>query len=118
MLQYRIKQTWQIIKNNLKETFKLLRQFKWYIIFDFAFFLLLITEYFNPPSIDDLIWNSEATSGAWNYQNQYLYIQSCKYGLIISVLFFLVGISNARNHPNIAKIIFLFPIYAGWIGLL
>lgn len=107
-----------IIKRNLSETFKLLWQFKWYILFDFAFFLLLIKEYLNPPSINDPIWNSEAMLGAWNYQNQQLYVQSCKYSLIISALFFLIGTSNARNHPNIAKIIFLFPIYIGWLGLL
>lgn len=106
------------MKKSLLETFELLWQFKWYIILDLIFFLLLITEYLNPPSISSSIWNSEALRGAWNYQNQQLYIQSCKYGLIISALFFLIGISNARNHPEIAKIIFLFPIYIGWIGLL
>ena len=107
-----------IIKKNLSETFKLLWQFKWYITFDFAFFLLLITEYFNPPSVDDPIWNSEAMQGAWNYQNQQLYIQSCKYGLVIFALFFLIGTSNMRNHPVLAKIIFLLPLLGLVIGLI
>ncbi len=100
------------------EIIKLLLNFKWYIIFDFVFFLLLMYEYLNPPSVNDPIWNSEAMLGAWNYQNQQLYIQSCKYSLIISGLFFLIGTSNMRNHRMIAKIVFLFPLYAGWIGLL
>ena len=100
------------------EIIKLLLNFKWYIIFDFVFFLLLMHEYLNPPSVNDPIWNSEAMLGAWNYQNQQLYIQSCKYNLIISGLFFLIGTSNMRNHRMIAKIVFLFPLYAGWIGLL
>ena len=33
------------------EIIKLLLNFKWYIIFDFVFFLLLMYEYLNPPSV-------------------------------------------------------------------
>jgi heme/copper-type cytochrome/quinol oxidase subunit 3 len=101
-----------------KETLKLLWQFKWYIAFDFIIFTLLLSEYFNPPAADDMIWKSEAINGMWNYQNQQVYMQSCKYGLIISVLLFLIGTSNMRNHPLLAKLIFLFPLYIGWFGIL
>ncbi|MCQ2734992.1 MAG: hypothetical protein MJ212_03465 [Alphaproteobacteria bacterium] len=105
-------------KQCIKETLELLWQFKWYIAFDFIIFMLLLSEYFNPPSIDDMIWKSEAMRGTWNYQNQQVYVQSCKYGLVISALFFLVGTSNMRNHPLLAKLIFLFPLYIGWFGIL
>lgn len=118
MFHKKIKQMTTNIKQNAVEIIKLLLNFKWYIIFDFVFFLLLMHEYLNPPSVNDPIWNSEAMLGAWNYQNQQLYIQGCKYSLIISGLFFLIGTSNMRNHRMIAKIVFLFPLYAGWIGLL
>ena len=106
------------IKQSATETFKLLWQFKWYIAFDVIIFTLLLSEYFNPPAADDMIWKSEAINGMWNYQNQQVYMQSCKYGLIISALLFLIGTSNMRNHPLLAKLIFLFPLYIGWFGIL
>ncbi len=108
----------QNIKQNIAEIIKLLWQFKWFVILDMAFFALLLSEYFNPPAINDMIWGSEATNGAWNYQNQQLYMQSCKYSLIISALFFLIATSNMKNHPRLAKLVFLFPLYVGWLGLL
>jgi hypothetical protein len=106
------------IKQNITETIKLLWQFKWYVAFDLLFLIFLVTEYFNPPATDDPIWGSEAMYGVWNFQNQQLYIQSCKYSLIISTLFFLIGTSNMRNHPILAKIIFSFPLYLGWMKIL
>lgn len=118
MFREQVNQFTQRIKQSIAEIFKLLWQFKWFVIFDMVFFVLLLSEYFNPPAIDDMIWGSEATNGAWNYQNQQLYIQNCKYSLIISSLFFLIATSNIRNHPRLAKLIFLFPLYAGWLGLL
>ena len=76
MFHKKIKQMTTNIKQNAVEIIKLLLNFKWYIIFDFVFFLLLMHEYLNPPSVNDPIWNSEAMLGAWNYQNQQLYIQT------------------------------------------
>jgi len=81
------------------------------------FIIFFVIEYFNPPAADDLIWGSEAMQGAWNYQNQQLYIQSCKYNLIISTLVFLIGTSNMRNHPKLAKIIFLSSLWFGAVFL-
>ena len=118
MFQKKVKQVGQNIRNYITETLKLLWQFKWYIAFDVIIFILLLSEYFNPPTSDDTIWKSEAMGGMWNYQNQQEYVQSCKYGLIISVLFFLLGTSNIRNHPLLARLIFLFPLYIGWLGIL
>lgn len=118
MFKEKIKQLPNTIKQTIKETFNLLWKFKWYISFDVIIFILLLSEYFNPPTAEDMIWKSEAINGMWNYQNQQVYMQSCKYGLIISVLFFLIGTSNMRNHPLLAKLIFLFPLYIGWFGIL
>lgn len=101
------------MKQSIRKTFKLLWRFKWYVAFDIMIFILLLIDYFNPPAVDDMIWGSEATLGAWNYQNQQLYLQSCKYDLIILSLFFLLGTSNMRNHPLLAKIIFLLPLLLG-----
>lgn len=118
MFQEKIKQIAKKIQQDTLKTLKLLWQFKWFVALDIVCVLLLICEYLNPPAADSAIWKSEAMLGAWNYQNQQFYIQSCKYSLIISTLLFLLGCSNMRTHPNIAKIIFLFPIYLGWMGLL
>ncbi|MBP5215977.1 MAG: hypothetical protein J6039_05450, partial [Alphaproteobacteria bacterium] len=60
------------------------------------------------------ILNYEYTRGAWNYINQEVYIHSMKLYSIIDTLIFLIGISNMRNHPLLAKIIFLSP----WIVML
>ncbi len=60
MFHKKIKQMTTNIKQNAIEIIELLLNFKWYIIFDFVFFLLLMNEYLNPPSVNDPIWNSEA----------------------------------------------------------
>lgn len=108
----------QQAKQSAVETFKLLWQFKWYVCLDFVFILILLIEYFDPPAKDSPIWGSEAMAGYWNYINQEVYIQSCKYGLVISLLFILLGISNMRYNPKIAKLVFLFPLYIGWLSIL
>ncbi len=102
-------------KQCVAETIKLLKQFKWYVTFDIMIFALFLSEYINPPAADEMIWGSEATLGAWNYQNQQLYIVGCKYSLIIITLLFLTGTSNMRNHPTLAKLMFLLPAFVGWI---
>ena len=106
------------IKQSVSQTFKLLWQFKWYIVGYLIYYSIFIVEYFNPPAADDPILNYEYTHGAWNYINQEVYIQSCKYGLVISLLFILLGISNMRYNPKIAKLVFLFPLYIGWLSIL
>ena len=102
------------IKQSVTETFKLLGQFKWSITGYLLFYSIGVAEYFNPPAADDPILNYEYTRGAWNYINQEVYIHSMKLYSIIDTLIFLIGISNMRNHPLLAKIIFLSP----WIVLL
>ena len=88
---------------------ELLWPFKWYIGFYFVDIYLWVHELINPPSKDDIIFKAEAFHDAWNYTNQKVYIESMKLGLIISCLIFLLGISNMKNHPRIAKLIFLSP---------
>ena len=117
-MMVKIKSIIQTARQSIRETFKLLQQFKWYVAFDAAVFALLLWDQLNPPEKDSPLWKSESTLGLWNYQNQELYLQSGKYILTIFVLFFLIGTSNMRNHPLIAKLIFLFPLYIGWLGIL
>lgn len=105
MAQYRIKQTWQIIKNNLKETFKLLRQFKWYILPYMFFYGILLMNYFMPSPKNYFIWYS------WCDYEQKIYIGTTQLLLVVFLLLFLLGTSNIRNHPWLAKIIFLSSLY-------
>ena len=102
------------IKQSVSETFKLLWQFKWYIVGYLIYYSIFIVEYFNPPAADDPVLNYEYTHGAWNYINQEVYIHSMKLYSIIDTLIFFIGTSNMRNHPLLAKIIFLSP----WIVML
>ena len=102
------------IKQSVSQTFKLLWQFKWYIVGYLIYYSIFIVEYFNPPAADDPILNYEYTHGAWNYINQEVYIHSMKLYSIIDTLLFFIGTSNMRNHPLLAKIIFLSP----WIVML
>ena len=106
------------IKQNVSETFKLLWQFKWSISVYLIFYCALIREYLNPPAKDSLIWGSEAMEGSWNYINQEVYVGSMWDTLIIFMLFFFIGTSNMRNHPTLAKIIFLFPLISLLLGII
>jgi len=103
-----------LIKRNLLETFKLLLAFKWYICSYLLYYTVFVYTLIDIPSVDDPIWNSEAMHGTWNYINQEVYIASMRLYFIIDTLIFLLGISNMRNHPLLAKLIFLSP----WIYIL
>ena len=100
-------------RNSLRQYFlsviKLMRPFKWYMTFNGAYLFLLVFEYLNPPAKDDPIFGSVSTLDAWNYVNQEVYVESLKLAVIIFVLLFLLATSNMRNHPKIAKCLFLFP---------
>ena len=104
------------LKHNMMETFKLLWQFKWYIIVYLLFYYIIIMEYLDPPAKDSPIWGSEAMAGDWRYINQEVYIGSMKNVLMELLLLFLIGTSNMRNHPLLAKFIFLFPLVALILG--
>lgn len=105
------------IKYSMVETCRLLWQFKWYIAIYPLIFICLIHEYFYPPAKDDPIFGSEAMSYAWNYVSQEVYIGSLKNDLIFWLCYFLLGTSNMRNHPLLAKFIFLLPLLWGILRL-
>ena len=106
MLQEKIRQT-------MSQTFKLLWSFKWYVGLYLLYYVINIISSFNIPAADDKIFHAEATSQIWSYTNQEVYIGSLRLEIIILSLLFLLGTSNIRNHPKIAKFIFLLPwIYA------
>lgn len=97
----RIKQYFVDLKN-------LIWLFKWYILANIIIPLMMLHEYFFPPVADDPIFG-QGVGQPWNYASQELYLKSVKFGMIISILVFLLGTSNMRNHPKIAKLIFLSP---------
>ena len=106
------------IKKQIIDTVKLLWSFKWYISVYLLFFLMMFEEYLNPPAANDKIFHAEATSQNWLYTNQKVYIESLKQGLMAITLLFFIGTSNMRNHPMLAKIIFLLPLFGLVIGLI
>ena len=106
------------IKKHIVETAKLLWSFKWYISVYLMFVIMMFDGYLNPPTKDSPIWNAEAMRGDWMYFNQEVYTGSFKQSIIIIILFFFIGTSNVRNHPLLAKIIFLSPLFALISGLI
>lgn len=79
---------------------------------------LFVRELINPPAENDLIFGAEATSDYWNYESQRVYIESLKLDIIIIILIFLLGTSNMKNHPKIAKLIFLSPWLVALLNLM
>ena len=106
-----------MMKLNIIETFKLLFRFKWYVFIYLIFYFILLFGYLNPPQVDDPIFNFAFNNGLWYYANQKVYIGSMKDDLIIFLLLFLIATSNMRNHPKLAKFIFISPLVFGVINL-
>ena len=106
------------IKNSIIETYKLLCQFKWYILFYLIFISLIIYDILNPPAEDSPLWGSDALLDNWVYTNRDVYIGNSYYPLTIALLLFFLGTSNLRNHPLLARIIFLLPLLRGITYLL
>ena len=88
---------------------QLLKPFVWYIGFYGFYFFWVMVDYFNPPAEDDPLFGSVATLDSWNYINREVYVESQKLGIFVDVLIFLLATSNIKNHPKIAKFIFLIP---------
>lgn len=114
MFHEKIKSAAKTIQQSSKETLKLLWQFKWYICVYVLFYLCYVMEYFSPPGKDSPMWSADAMKGDWVYTNQEVYIGSLKTALVELFFLFLIGTSNMRNHPILAKLIFLSP----WICML
>lgn len=101
------------VEKSITVTFKLIWQFKWYAGLYLIYFIINIGSLLNIPTADDKIFNTEATSQLWYYTNQEVYVGSLRLEIIILTLLFLLGTSNIRNHPKIAKFVFILPwIYA------
>ena len=101
------------IKQSVTETFKLLWQFKWYILPYIAFYIVLISFYLSPSPKQYNIWTNEE----WFVYDKSIYLALTKLMLVIFGLLFFVGTSNMRNHPMIAKLIFLSSLFFGAIFL-
>ena len=101
------------IKQSMTEMFKLLWQFKWYVLPYLFFYLILLLFYISPSPKQYNIWINEK----WFVYNQDIYSALTKLTLIIFALLFFVGTSNMRNHPMLAKIIFLSSLFFGAIFL-
>lgn len=91
------------VKKIFNETSKLLWQFKWYIVPYILFYLHLLMSYFMPSKKNYCIWEYEE----WYNFDLRIYVKVTELMLIIFLLLFLIGTSNMRNHPLIAKCIFL-----------
>ena len=107
MFQDKIKKARQILKQNLAETFKLLWLFKWYVLPYLLFYLILLLFHISPSPKQYNIWINEE----WFVYNQDVYLALTKLTLVVFALLFFVGTSNMRNHPLLAKIIFLSSLY-------
>ncbi|MCQ2734994.1 MAG: hypothetical protein MJ212_03475 [Alphaproteobacteria bacterium] len=102
------------VKQAISDTFKLLWSFKWYVGLYLLYYIISGYTLIAIPAENDPVLNYEYTRGAWNYINQEVYIGSMKLYFTIDTLIFLIGTSNMRNHPLLAKIIFASP----WIVML
>lgn len=95
------------IKKQIIDTVELLWSFKWYIIPYIVFYLVLLSFYLSPSPKQYNIWMNEV----WFAYSQPLYLALTKLILVIFALLFLVGTSNMRNHPILAKLIFLSSLF-------
>ena len=75
------------IKQSVTETFKLLWQFKWYILPYIAFYIVLISFYLSPSPKQYNIWMNKE----WFVYDKSIYLALTKLMLVIFALFFLLG---------------------------
>ena len=101
------------IRQTMSQTFKLLWQFKWYILPYIAFYIVLLSFYLSPSPKQYNIWTNEE----WFVYDKYIYLALTKLMLVIFLLLFFVGTSNMRNHPILAKLIFLSSLFFGAVFL-
>lgn len=113
MLKAIIKQQTGVMKNSITETLKLLLQFKWSILPYMIFYIVLVSFYLSPSPKQYNIWMNET----WFVYGKTLYLALTKLMLVIFLLLFLVGTSNMRNHPILAKLIFLSSLFFGAVFL-
>ena len=106
-----IKKYISMVKINIIETLKLLFRFKWYVLVYLIFYFILYLNYLMPSPKNYFLWDS------WCVYDKQIYLAVTKLLLIIFALLFFVGTSNMRNHPRLAKFIFISPLLFGIINL-
>ena len=106
-----IKKYINMVKVNIIETLKLLFRFKWYVLVYLIFYFILYLNYLMPSPKNYFLWDS------WCVYDKQIYLAVTKLLLIIFALLFFVGTSNMRNHPRLAKFIFISPLLFGIINL-
>ncbi|MBQ7304384.1 MAG: hypothetical protein IJW75_05685 [Alphaproteobacteria bacterium] len=106
-----IKKYISMVKVSIIETLKLLFRFKWYVLVYLIFYFILYLDYLMPSPKNYFLWDS------WCVYDKQIYLAVTKLLLIIFALLFFVGTSNMRNHPRLAKFIFISPLLFGIINL-
>lgn len=108
----------QYAKQWVVESLKLMKNFKWGIGSYCFYFWILLSEYFNPPAVDDPIFRAEAFRNLWAYTNYEVYMGSLVVDLKYACIFFLFAASNMRNHPKLATFLFWSPWILGIFNLI
>ncbi len=96
-----------------KETKKTLWPFKGYICLYLFFYTYLCLNYLMPSPKNYFFWNDEYW---YNYSPQ-LYLAGMELVLVIFLLLFFIGMSNIKNHPLFAKMIFLSSLFLAFLFL-
>ncbi len=107
MVQEKIKAILQKTKQEIFETFRLLWCFKWYLLPYLLSYFVLLLLYLSPSPKNYCIWWDKD----WFEFSIPLYVAVTRLMLLIFVLLFLIGTSNMRNHPLLAKLVFLSGFY-------
>ena len=102
-----MKQFFLKLKDHFIETKKTIAPFKWYICLYLLFYSILIVFYLTPSCKQYFFWNNED----WYQYSVPLYLAGMRLVLIIFLLLFFLGLSNIKNHPILAKMIFLSSFY-------
>ena len=90
----------------LKRFGKRLWSFKWYILFSLLYIAGDVMQLADAPMRNNLIFK---INNSWQYANQAVFIATMQQALCIEVLILLLGFCNMKNHPRIAKFLFLLP---------
>ncbi len=98
------------IKQDIKDTFKLVWLFKWYVFMYLSCYIFLVIKLFNISADGVHTINSATHENMWIYTNTKVYEGHLHSILYQYFLLFFVGTSNMRNHPLLAKLIFLWPL--------
>ena len=102
-----MKKRLNICHQTLKETVKTLGPFNGYIGLYLLFYMYLCLNYLSPSPKNYFFWNE----AYWYHFTPQIYLAGMRLVLWIFLLLFLVGTSNIKNHPLLAKMIFLSSVF-------